>query len=287
MTPARAVSLAGFAVALALGLAAMRPLSSRADGGEGSAWSASSLEIRGSGAMGQLARSLAEQFMSEHPGTTVTVQTCGGHQALKALIIGTADLAMGTDEIPEELEKLSRDTGVKLKRTDVYRDAVEVVVHPTNPVRNLSSRQIRDIFRGAISNWKEVGGPDAPIEVLTVSSTSAAYEVFKRRVLGSDAVMTPRATVVGHRQMKESLGPFAIAYAGMSQVGRQQLQAVTVDGIGATAQTVSNGQYPIVRHMSVYQREPSTALADQVVASFLAPAQGQKLVLQAGNVPVN
>lgn len=177
-----------------------------------------SLEIRGSGAMGGLARAMAEKYMADHAETVVTVQTCGATQALKSLIIGTSGLAMGTDEVPEELSKLAADLKVELKRTDVYRDALVVVVHPSNPVRDLSLKQVRDIFRGTVTRWSEVGGPDAEIEVFSLQATSATYEVFKRQVLGADAVMTPKATLVTGKQLREGgIKPLAVGYVGLSQ----------------------------------------------------------------------
>lgn len=245
-----------------------------------------SLEIRGSGAMGQLARTIAEQFMAEHPGTIVTVQTCGANQGIKALIVGTCQIAMGTNEIPEELEKLARANNVKLKRTDVYRDAIAVIVNPANPIRSLTLKQIRDIFRGAVTNWQEVGGSDAPIEVLTPHATSAAYEVFKRRVLGDESVITPKAAVIDSRQVKERLSVTSITYVGLSQAANLGLPEMTVDGVSPSTATVQSGKYPIVREMSLYQLAPSTTLGDQVVEYFLAPDKGQKFIAKAGNVPV-
>jgi phosphate transport system substrate-binding protein len=247
-----------------------------------------SLEIRGSGAMGSLARAMAEQYMTDHPEATVTVETCGAFQALKSLIIGTCEMAMGTDEVPEQLEKLAKDRGVRLKRTDVYSDALVVLVRPGNPVSNLSLKQLRDIFRGAILNWQEVGGDDAPIEVFTHSSTSAAYEVFKRRVLGNEAVMTPKATNVSGRELKEKLNAHAIAYAGIIQLTRigADAQALTVDGVAASSATIADGTYPIVRRMSLYQRVPTNVLADRLTEYFFSPTKGRKAILAAGNVPV-
>ena len=245
-----------------------------------------SLEIRGSGAMGQLARGMAELFMADHPDIVVTVQNCGANQALKSLIIGTCDMAMGTDEVPEEMAKLATDRGVKLKRTDVYRDALAVIVHADNPVANLTLKQLRDIFRGAVTNWSAVGGADAPIEVLTPTATSAAYEVFKRRVLGVEAVMSPKATLVTGKQMKESLKENAIAFVSIAQMTKNAFKGLSIEGVPPSSETVKTGKYPIVREMSLYQREPASPLVDQVVEYFLAPDKGQKQILAAGNVPV-
>jgi phosphate transport system substrate-binding protein len=281
----RARTIAGLACALACGWSA---LSVKDAGGAPPPVPrpASSLELRGSGAMGLLARALAESYMAEHPDVVVTVETSGAYQGLKGLIIGTCDVAMGTDEIPEELVKLARDRGVTLKRTLVYSDALAAVVHPENKVQDLTREQLRDLFRGAVTNWKEVGGDDAPVEILTLNPTSAAYEVFKRRVLGDDAVMTPKATLVNLREMKEKLGTHAIGYLGLGQLGRLEARALTIGGVAGTPATVESSAYPIVRHMALYQREPVLPLADSVIATFLSPAKGQKLILDAGNVPV-
>lgn len=244
------------------------------------------LEIRGSGAMGALARALVEQYMADHPEAIVTVQTCGAFQALKSLIIGTCDLAMATDEVPDELEQLARERGVTLKRTDVYRDALAVVVHPDNPVHGLTLRQLRDIFRGAITHWSEVGGRDAPIEVLSANPASAVYEVFKRRVLGDTAVVTPKAALLNTRQIKDRLHEGAIAYVSLSQLVKNDLTGVAIDGVQASTETVASGRYPIVRHMSLYQRAPGSELGDKVIQYFLAVDRGGKLIQQAGSVPM-
>lgn len=269
-------------------LCALLAVTSPTSATEPDAKPSTSLEIRGTGAMGSLVRAMAEQYMTDHPEATVTVETCGAFQAIKALIIGTCEMAMGTDEVPEQLEKLAKERGVKLKRTDVYSDALVVLAHPGNPVSNLSLKQLRDVFRGAILNWQEIGGEDAPIEVFTHSSTSAAYEEFKRRVLGNDAVMTPKATNVSGRELKEKLHAHAIAYAGIVQLTRigTAAKAVTVDGVAASSATVADGTYPIVRRMSLYQRVPTNVLADRLTEYFFSPTKGQKAILAAGNVPV-
>jgi phosphate transport system substrate-binding protein len=249
--------------------------------------SAHSLEIRGSGAMGPLARSVVELFLTEHPDATVTIQTCGSYQGLKSLIVETSEMAMGTDEVPEELAKLAHDRGVDLIRTDVYRDALAAVVHARNPVKSLTVKQLRDIFRGAIANWADVGGVDVPIAVWSLPATSATYEVFKRLVLGPGAVLTPRVLTVAGKQIQEGLPENAISYVGLGQVARWNLTPVTIGGVLPSTKTVADGSYPIVRHMSLYQRAPATPLGKELVETFLAPDKGRRLILEAGNVPEN
>ncbi|HEY3448413.1 MAG TPA: substrate-binding domain-containing protein [Myxococcales bacterium] len=233
-----------------------------------------SLEIRGSGAMGQLARAVAEQFMKEHEGTIVTVQTCGAHQGLKALIVGTCGMAMGTDEVPEDLEKLALDTGVKLKRTDLYRDAIVVAVNPQNPVRNLTARQLRDIFRGTTTNWKDAGGPDAAIEVLTPSTTSAGYEVFKRQVLGTDAVMTPKAVQVKNKELRAGLPVHGIVYLGLAQYVRLN-KPETSGGEGKAGKEAKEKEEALAGDIQVDCVSPPPPAVPAAPAKEAAPAKNK------------
>ena len=115
------------------------------------------VEIRGAPAMAAVAQLVAERYMQDHHDAIVTVSGGGSRRGLKSLVVGTAQLAMATDVIPEDIEKLARDAKVKLRGRPVYSDAVAVVVHPKNPITNLSMHDLRDIFRGKLVHWKEVG----------------------------------------------------------------------------------------------------------------------------------
>ncbi len=246
---------------------------------------AKSVEIRSSRSTAALTAFIAEAFMKDHPEVTVVVspcQACG----LKSLILGLCDLTLWADDgLDDEVEQLAAAHHVKLRATDIYLDGIVPVVHPTNPVNNLTLKQLRDIFAGKITNWKEVGGTDAPIAVKTWPSTSSTFEVFKRHVLGDDAVITPNATIpeAGPRWHND-FAPNAISYVGMMQV--KNLKALDVDGVKATAATVRSGKYIIVRHQAVYQRVPSTPMAQAIIDTFLAADKGQTFVRKAGNVPV-
>jgi phosphate transport system substrate-binding protein len=244
-----------------------------------------SLEIRTSRPTAALASFVAEAYMKEHPEVTVVVspcQSCG----LKSLILGLCDLALWADDgLEDEIQELADAHHVKLQATGIYLDGIVPVVHATNPVQNLTLKQLRDIFSGKITNWKDVGGNDAPILVKTWPSTTSTFEVFKRHVLGDDAVITPAAKEPeGGPRWHNDFDINGIGYVGM--MGVKSLKALAVDGVTATAETVRSGKYIIVRHQAVYQRVPSTPLAAAVVDTFLAADQGQSFVKKAGNVPV-
>jgi phosphate transport system substrate-binding protein len=236
--------------------------------------------------MAALAHAVAERFMADHPDSVVTVAGGGAHRGIKSVIVGTADLGLAGDSVPEEYEKLARDRNVKLVRNHVYSDALVIVVHPDNPVSDLSLWRLRDIFRGAITNWKEVGGKDAPIAVISHEGTSGTYETFKQRVLGDDALVTPKAAQTTLRSFQKSM---AKSHDSISYIGLQQAagwKPVTIDGVAANADTVRAGRYPIWRKLAVYHLDPPSPLAKQVLDYFLAPDKGQAVVQSLGDVPV-
>jgi phosphate transport system substrate-binding protein len=153
------------------------------------------VEIRGTPAMGAVARLVAERFMSDHPEATVTVAGGGTRRGLKSLVMGTSDLAMATDGIAEDVAKLAADKGVKLVAHPVFSDAVVVVVNPANPVQNLSMRDLRDIFRGKIVRWSDVGRDGADAVAQPRAGAGAARSAVSldasKRAAGQPAARPP------------------------------------------------------------------------------------------------
>jgi phosphate transport system substrate-binding protein len=245
-----------------------------------------SLEIRGSGSVLPLAERVAEAYMTDHPDSIVVVSSGGNRRGLKSLILGTCEMAMAGTEVPEEIQKLAADNKVELVSADIYQDAVVVVVHPDNPIKNISMKQLRDVFRGAITNWSALGGKDAPIDVITHNGDSSTFEVFKRSVLGDDAVITPKAVIPApnHDAFVQSITPTAIGYASLHVQGN--LKVITVDGVEPDVATIASARYPIRRMLRLYQRKPESAIGKAVLDYFLAPDKGQAFVRQMGDVPV-
>jgi phosphate transport system substrate-binding protein len=268
---------------LALCLVALVPAGVRAD--VRAQGSAQSLEIRGSGSVLPLAQRVAEGYMTDHPDAIIVVSGGGDRHGLKSLILGTCEMAMAGTELPDDLGKVASDAKVELTATDVYQDAVVVVVHPKNPIRDLSMSQLRDVFRGAITNWSDVGGRDAPIVVATHEATSSTFEVFKRSVLGDDAVVTPKALITHHGELEKMVTENAIGFAGLHEA--DGLAALSVDGVVATPATIASRRYPIRRTLRLFQRKPESVIGRAVLDYFLAPGKGQAFVRAMGDVPVN
>jgi len=245
-----------------------------------------SVELRGSTSLYPLAQRVAEAYMQEHPGASVVVSGESSFRGLKAMIVGTAEVAMATDIVPEELEKLARTRSVKFDRFDVCRDALVPILNPANPVSALTLKQLSDIYRGAILNWKDVGGNDASIHVLSHEGTSGTYETFKQTVLGDSAVITPSARMLSHQGVLDLVAkdPDAIGYIGMHEVGASKVP--TVNGVTADAASITSGRYPMRRQLSLYAREPISSETKGLIDFFLDPAKGQAMVRELGDVPM-
>ncbi len=240
------------------------------------------LELRGAGVMLPVMQRVAEGYMAEHPETIIALSGGAASHGLKAVIVGVAEIAMATNELPEDLASAAQERKVKLSRVDVFRDAIVPVVAPKNPVSNLTLRQLHDIFNGTIANWKDVGGVDAPIELVSHQPTTGAYETFRDRVMGADAVIRTSAKVVVGPEYKKAITEHAIGYVGFKNGA--DLKVLSVDGVHATVETIGSKSYPISRTSSLWVREPASKLANALV-DYLSSNKGQKIIQEQGEFP--
>ncbi len=185
--------------------------------------------------------------------------------------------------------KAAAEKGVEPVQHVVAFDGLPVLVHPSNPVKGLTRKQIADIYTGAIANWKEVGGPDLAIVVISRDTNSGTYETFKELVFSKDDKIQTGAEYTGSnggiRQRVQSTRG-AIGYAGLGFVD-QTVKALEVDGVAPSVETVVDGSYPLSRKLFMYTNgQPAT---DSHTAKFLGLARhpkGREIVEEIGFVPL-
>ncbi len=169
----------------------------------------------------------------------------------------------------------------------VAMDGIVIAVHPSNPIANLAVEQIRDIYTGKIRNWKELGGPDLPIVVISRDTNSGTYETFETMVMDKEK-MTTKAEYVGsngavRQRVMSTEG--AIGYVGLAF--REGIKALKVNGIEATPETVVAKTYPIARPLYMYTNgrpKQDTSLYDFITLSD--SPEGKKIIEDTGFVPV-
>lgn len=247
--------------------------------------------IKGSDTMVLLGQRWAETYMAKHPGTAIQVTGGGSGTGIAALINGTTDICQSSRPMKaKEREQLARTVGEPPHETVVARDGLAVYLHETNPIRELTLAQLKDIYTGAVTNWRGVGGPDASIVVYGRENSSGTYEYFKEHVLAKQDFAAAVQTLPGTAAVVNAVArdPKGIGYGGAAYAKGVRECGVRRDAASPavlpTEAAVLDGSYPISRALYFYTRRapqgPILAFVDYV----LSP-EGQALVTQVGYYP--
>ena len=224
--------------------------------------------------------------MKAHPGVQMSLSGGGSGEGIKALIDKTTDIATSSRDIkPSEIE-LAKSRGVNPVEHVVAFDAIIPVVHPSNKVSNLTTDQLSQIYQGKITNWKEVGGEDLKIVVISRDSSSGTFESWDHFVM-KKAKVTPRAQMLasnGALVTAVAKNRFAIAYLGIGYLNKS-VKPLQVNGVTASVQTAMSKEYPLSRELYMYTNgEPTGDVAKYL--AFVKSAQGQAVVAKEGFVPL-
>lgn len=252
----------------------------------GTSIAAESFVIKGSTTVLPVAQGTLEAFMKANPGVQISLSGGGSGEGIKALIDKTTDIATSSREIkPKEIE-LAKSKGVNPVAHVVAFDAIIPVVHPKNKVTNLSIDQLSQIYQGKITNWKEVGGEDLKIVVISRDSSSGTFESWDHFVM-KKAKVTPRAQMLasnGALVTAVAKNKYALAYLGIGYVNKS-VKPLVVNGVKASIQTAMSREYPMSRELYMYVNgEPGGAVAKYI--AFVKSPAGQKIVAKEGFVPV-
>ena len=249
-------------------------------------------KLKGSDTLLPLAKKAAENYSEKNPSAHVTVTGGGSGVGLSSLREGTTDIAMASRRIKFDERVRMQQAGRPVEELTVAFDALAVIVHPSNPVSRLTREQLERIFRGKITNWKQVGGEDRKIVVYSRETSSGTYEFFKESVLKHrnymPAVLSMPAT--GAIIQSVSQTPGAIGYVGLAYLNPEvKALAVSYDGGGSyVAPTFDNARsksYPIVRPLYFYYTKSNEAAVRPLV-DYLTSDEGQAMVASIGFIPI-
>jgi phosphate transport system substrate-binding protein len=257
-----------------------------------------SIQVKGSDTMVNLGQAWAEKFMEENPGDFVAVTGGGSGTGLSSLISGACGVAMSSRNIKQKEIDLAKQKGINPYEIKVGLDGLAVVVNPQNPVSKLTLQQLADIFTGKITNWKEVGGKDLKIVILSREVNSGTHVYFKEHVLrkgdaSGKEEFAPGALMLSSSQAiaDEVAGnPSAIGYYGMGYISAKQ-KAVSVakdeksEFVIPVIENVINGEYPISRPLFLYTNGEPKGLVKKFV-DFVLSKEGQEIVLKTDFVPI-
>ncbi len=243
----------------------------------------STVTVSGSTTVQPLAEKLAEAFMTENTGVRIDVQGGGSSVGVKAAGEGTSDIGMASREVKEsELAEFPN-----LKIFVIARDGIAIVSHPDVSVSDLTVEQVRDIFSGKITNWKDLDGVDQNIFVVSREEGSGTRGAFEEMVMGKDALIAATAILQpsnGSIRTTVSTTPFSIGYLSFGYLDNT-VKSISVGGVAPTEPNAADGSYPIVRPLNMLTNgEPTGAV--KAFLDFILSDAGQKLVVEDGYISV-
>ena len=238
------------------------------------------VSVVGSTSVQPFAEALAEEFMVGHSAEKIFIQGGGSTAGIQAVLTGAAQVGMSSRKL-EESEKA-------LIAIPIIYDAIAVIVHRTNPLDNLSMDQIRKIYAGRITRWKEVGGVDRAITVVTREEGSGTRETFQNLVMGRHEEISLGALVQdsnGAIRQVVADDPNAIGFISLGLVN-DRVKALKLDGMEPTVENVRAQRYKIVRPFLFVFKAPPQGIAKDFLDYVLSP-KGQKLLMQEGLVSMD
>jgi phosphate transport system substrate-binding protein len=249
------------------------------------------ITVKGSDTMVILAQKWAEVYMKSNPDAAIQVTGGGSGVGISALINGATDIANASRKMkPTEKEKLKARYNTLGVEVACAKDGITVYLHPSNKVKELTIKQLSEIFKGNIKNWKEVGGADAEIKLYGRENSSGTYVFFQENVVKGDyapSCQTLPGTAAVVNAVKKD--PNAIGYGGAAYAEGIEICKVKKDDNSpaylATAETIKNNEYPITRYLYMYLRNKPTGAMKSYIDWILSP-EGQKLVVEMGYFPV-
>jgi phosphate transport system substrate-binding protein len=248
--------------------------------------------IKGSDTMVILGQRWAEKFMASHPGTVVQVTGGGSGTGIAALINGTTDICQSSRPIKDaEKEQLQAKYGSPGEEILVAKDGLSVYVHESNPVQQLTLDQIKRIYQGTVTNWKQVGGSDAGIVLYGRENNSGTYVYFKEEVLGGADYAAAMQTLPGTAAVVNAVAqdPNGIGYGGAAYAkGVRECGIQKEEGGPAvlpSEATVRDGSYPISRGLFYYVRKKPEGAIQEFITYALSE-EGQALVKDVGYFPI-
>lgn len=246
------------------------------------------LVIRGSNTLGEeLAPRLIAEYQKTHANLEFDTEFKGTSYGVGALMVDLCDLAAASRQLSTNELALAKDRAIDFNDYIVGSYSVAVVVNPGNPVANLSRDQVRDIFTGAIQNWKEVGGPDAPIQVHIRDQVSGTHLGFQELAMDRKPYPINAKTFTSYESLAQAIGKEAnsIGYSSIELAGTPGIKGVAIDGAVPNLETVKQGKYPYARMLHLYTTKAKESAAAKEFAEFVQSPAGQKILVEVGFVP--
>ncbi len=239
----------------------------------------SNVSVIGSTSVGPLMQQLADEFSDKNPNILVDVQQVGSSQGIKAAIDGTAQIGMSSRDLKDSEKGTLTEHVMAL-------DGIAIVTNPSNPVKDFTMEQVQKIFKGEITNWKEVGGPDSPIIVMSRedgAGTRAAFEEMLDLQIKNDdrvkSLVTKKALIFdssGAIKTNVASKHNAIGYISLAAVD-DTVVSISIDGVECTPETIRDKSYPLGRSFILVTKGKITGNAQKFL-DYVMSDEAQEII---------
>ncbi len=247
------------------------------------------VSISGSTSVSRVMEVLAETYNAQQDETFIAVHGTGSSAGIVAVKNGATELGMSSRYLKEE------EASPNLKLIEIAQDAIAVVVHPSNPIENLSASQVKDIYQRRVTNWNQVGGEDSLMAVVSRENASGTRFSFESNVdllqsINGETVsdISRHVLVANANSMVKTLvnhNSHAIGYASLGSVDAS-IKAIDFAGIEASEENVRNGKYSLSRPFVIMHKDGEISAEAQAFIHFVLSEQGQTIVKDLGYINV-
>ncbi len=243
--------------------------------------------IKGSTTVLPITQKAAEEYRKLNK-VSITIEGSGSGNGIKALIDGTCSIANSSREMKEKELGTAKEKGIAVKEITVAYDMIVPVVNPANTVKNLTMDQLKGIYDGSIKNWKQVGGKDESIVVISRDTSSGTYEIWHEKVMKKTDVAKDALLQASNGAIVSAIAgnPKAIGYIGYGYIDKT-VKALTISGVEPTLDNGKSGKFPVSRKLYMYVDEKKITDESQKFIDYLLSPDGQKLVKEAGFISIN
>ncbi|MBN2545094.1 MAG: phosphate ABC transporter substrate-binding protein [Spirochaetes bacterium] len=244
------------------------------------------ISITGSTTVLPIAQSCAEYYMYNiDKKAKITVSGGGSGVGIAAIIDGKADIGSSSRKIKEEEINNAKNKGVNVNEIIIALDGIAVIVNNGVNLTNLTMEELKGIYNGSVNNWKQVGGEDKQIIVVSRDTSSGTYGSFIEMVLHKDKLRSDAMMVSSNQAMATTVSqtPFSIGYIGLGFLNSSKIKALKINEVEASESNIKNNTYPISRTLQMYiNGNPQGDI--KKFLDFILSKKGQELIEESGYI---